>query len=155
MKIEHAAAYLPYGLKCEILNYQNDYVGEKYGTMKGFYMLGDIPHYMFGDRSVAGKDSSLFKPILRPLSDLTKEITENGKTFVPMFHISQEYKYALEDPAFEYQHSVYKEVKEELLSGIICQKHFNSVLSWHFDIFGLIDKNEAIDVNTLEKNPYE
>ena len=29
------------------------------------------------------------------------------------------------------------------------------LISWHFDIAGLIDKGEAIDVNTLDENPYK
>lgn len=29
------------------------------------------------------------------------------------------------------------------------------LIEWHFDIAGIIEKGEAIDVNTLDKNPYE
>lgn len=39
---------------------------------------------------------------------------------------------------------------------IFCQYSlFLKLLEWHFDIFGLIDANLAIDVNTLDINPYE
>ena len=30
-----------------------------------------------------------------------------------------------------------------------------NLISWHFDIAGLIEKGEAIDVNTFEINPYK
>jgi len=33
----------------------------------------------------------------------------------------------------------------------VCQK----LVEWHFDIANLIEKGEAIDVNTLETNPYK
>ena len=29
------------------------------------------------------------------------------------------------------------------------------LIEWHFDIANLIEKGEAIDVNTLETNPYK
>lgn len=32
---------------------------------------------------------------------------------------------------------------------------FTKLIEWHFDIAGLIEKGEAIDVNTLEINPYK
>ena len=32
---------------------------------------------------------------------------------------------------------------------------WNKLIEWHFDIAGLIEKGEAIDVNTLPENPYK
>lgn len=32
---------------------------------------------------------------------------------------------------------------------------FTKLIEWHFDIAGLIEKGEAIDVNTLPENPYK
>ena len=29
------------------------------------------------------------------------------------------------------------------------------LIEWHFDIANLIEQGEAIDVNTLEENPYK
>ena len=29
------------------------------------------------------------------------------------------------------------------------------LIEWHFDIAGLIEKGEAIDINTLSENPYK
>lgn len=78
------------------------------------------------------------KPILRPLSDLTKEITHNGETFVPVEKLGIN--------LFD------KETKYFILDG-----YFNAIpywviqklYEWHFDIHGLIEKGKAIDINTL------
>jgi hypothetical protein len=65
--------------------------------------------------------------ILRPLSDLTKEIDHNGEKFVPK--------------------DVFMESDVDLTSydGVV------TLCSWHFDVFGLIEKGLAIDINTLPK----
>ena len=88
------------------------------------------------------------KPILRPLSDLTKEIKHKGERFVPISEI-------VNHPLSYYDY------KEDALISI--QNYFNQVrwwtiqylIEWHFDIAGLIEKGEAIDVNTLTENPYK
>lgn len=86
------------------------------------------------------------KPILRPLSDLTKEIEHGGEKFVPIRllrgHGSIEFKCSF---IFNNSISIYE------VNFWIIQK----LIEWHFDIAGLIEKGEAIDVNTLEENPYK
>ena len=81
-----------------------------------------------------------YKPILRPLSEITKKIEHNGEKFVP------------NDMLLDYYgDNIQKELPIKLNS-------FNLVMQliyWHFDIAGLIDRGEAIDVNTLPENPYK
>lgn len=76
------------------------------------------------------------KPILRPMSDLTKEITHKGynddKPFVPINVICRWFV-----------------DNREVVNT------YNLLHLWHFDTRNLIDKDEAIDVNTLPNNPYE
>lgn len=81
-------------------------------------------------------------PVCRPLSDLTKPITHNGETFVPMEKI----ELSQLDPDI-----VTRWIKAELLIF----KNSLKLIEWHFDIAGLIEKGEAIDVNTLPENPYK
>ena len=86
-----------------------------------------------------------YKPILRQLSDLTKPIEHNGEKFVPIEKIAYSYGYEI------------RISRNKLLQPIMCEQ-FNVVLQlveWHFDIAGLIEKGEAIDVNTLPENPYK
>lgn len=75
-----------------------------------------------------------FKLILRPLSDLTKEITINHVCFVPCEQFTSE----VESDLRKYI------VDEELPFAVVMQ-----LVKWHFDIFGLIERNEAVDYHTL------
>lgn len=108
-------------------------------------------------------------PILRPLSDLTEEITHKGynddKPFVPLFESVKNNFYG----------QIELIARDECTIKVMCvckEKHIHErnrfeVLRkmtretsdllhlWHFDTRNLIDKDEAIDVNTLSANPYE
>jgi len=48
-----------------------------------------------------------------------------------------------------------KELKHTLIidviGGNIYQHQFEKLISWHFDVFGLIEKGLAIDINTLKE----
>lgn len=84
-----------------------------------------------------------FIPICRPLSDLTKEIEHKGKKFIPMKKI------AIYNPNnVEY-------LIECVITGLVEYIVLRQLIEWHFDVAGLIEKGEAIDVNTLEENPYK
>lgn len=77
----------------------------------------------------------IIKPILRPLSDLTKEIEVNGEKFVPqdkMKHLDLEW-------LINSDNLIMKTNYEDVLK----------LLEWHFDIFELIKDKLAIDINTL------
>lgn len=98
-----------------------------------------------------------FKPILRPLSDLTKEIEINGIRFEPAywFEICDD-----ENDSLEFDFGNIKLIKQ--IKGIAqneCHHDLqflpyfviNKFFEWHFDVFGLIEKGLAIDINTLNK----
>ena len=98
-----------------------------------------------------------YKPILRQLSDLTKPIEHNGEKFMPIDNIEGLFIEGTEDlinqsiEAIEYfiENNFFSRM--EYLPFILIQK----LIEWHFDIAGLIEKGEAIDVNTLTENPYK
>jgi hypothetical protein len=84
------------------------------------------------------------KPILRPLSDLTKEIEVNGEKLIPikgMFLPHGERK------ILTYWANENKCWMGQQISYLIYQELFEM----HFDVFGLIEQGLAIDINTLEK----
>lgn len=87
----------------------------------------------------------IFKPILRPISDLTKEIEYNREKFIP---IEMLIKYSTNDFVGEwlYQFKQGRLFFNEEIPFKIIQK----LLEWHFDVFGLIDAGLAIDINTLK-----
>ena len=82
---------------------------------------------------IYNSDEYDYFPILRPLSDLPKEIEVNGEKLVTLdyFACFLEFEYGINSIDYKY-----------------AQKLFE----WHFDVFGLIDKGLAIDINTLPQS---
>jgi len=83
LELKHVAPYLPYDLGIKILNYKCDYVGIKESIVNGYYFIG-YSLYLTYKNGGTGKSINESKIILRPLSDLTKEIEHNGEKFVPL-----------------------------------------------------------------------
>lgn len=157
LTIKHLAPYLPYDLELQI--------DEIY---KGFKCkLVIFNHTTSFANGVELKSALTFncKPILRPLSDLIKEIEVNGEKFVPiaeLLKIKYPYRGDFKDmyasitvdytgyPSAYYSYMATKDIiinpnDCENLPYWIIQKLFE----WHFDIFNLIPENLAIDINTL------
>ena len=134
LELKHLAAYLPYELKI----YQEDLREH----VKPFY-------WVLGKQTNI-KDVLEFqnKPILRPLSDLTKEINHDGIVFTP--YDNDELSDAMaSNEDLEY-------LCEQGGSNIAADRGMpyfiiEILLKWHFDVFGLIEKGLAIDINTLNK----
>jgi hypothetical protein len=87
------------------------------------------------------------KPILRPLSDLTNIIEVNGGWFYPLDVI---YKIWYEKDLSPFSKRILNDkicLYPESMPYWLVQK----LIEWHFDIFGLIEKGLAIDINTLKK----
>lgn len=81
---------------------------------------------------------------LRPLSDLTKEIEHNGEKFVPIEWLEDKY-YTLD------LHKECKSIFEDSRWLTTCSwLLIQHLQNWHFDVFGLIEKGEAININTLK-----
>lgn len=100
-------------------------------------------------------DFNKFKPILRPLSDLTKEIDYNGKKYCIMslwfsVDVNDENDYELLGKVPDYWKTVIKNIDfngfNHLDYGFL-----KLLFEHHFDVFGLIKKGLAIDINTLNK----
>ena len=124
LELKHLAPYLPYGLKIycdfedgDIMICQLECLGEEEA-----FLDGSDWHY---------KTNTAYKPILRPLSDLTDDQIlelDNYHNF-SIIHYSD----IKTDPT-RYPYTIVQKL-----------------LEWHFDVFGLIDAGLAIDINTLEK----
>ena len=126
LELKHVTPYLPYDLQIEPL-YQS------MGHMGGF-------HHKTVDISVLGRyELEEIKPILRPISDLT---IENMKDFsgVNFSRYSEDFLNSILE-AYK------KDIKIQNLSYRLMQPLFEN----HFDIFGLIEKGLAIDINTIKK----
>lgn len=91
------------------------------------------------------------KLILNPLSDLTKEIEINGEKFVSIDIFSINYfggapKLALPKLKETFIDNILHSPIDTIAFGYVQQ-----LIEWHFDVFGLIEKGLAIDINTLNK----
>ncbi len=93
-----------------------------------------------------------FIPALHPISDLTKQIEHNGEKFVPLHRLLEMSNFNLSKMSIN-QINDYECVYNNI--DVISFKDAMYLVSIHFDLFGLIDKGEAIDVNSLEINPYK
>ena len=153
LELKHLAPYLPYGLMLKNIH------TEKIGQVNNIYTLGE--GYDNDDIKLSidfGFDEHIwmFKPILRPLSDLTKEIEHNNKYFIPLNVIKK-------DMLVEFSYSDRENIRSiKFPKGNICiisigseivdecpLGFYNNLLEWHFDVFGLIEAGLAIDKNTL------
>ncbi len=136
LELKHLAPYLPYGLKVYIIT-SND-VLEILSLNKVLFR-----NQIFIETINGAYGSLYFKPILRPLSDLTKRFNGDSCFITYMWYsiISTDSDCFDKDDFFE---------KCEL--GMVDHLPYMVIpflLENHFDVFGLIEKGLAIDINTL------
>lgn len=129
LELKHLSPYLPYDLKGIFLNSIITLSVNAFtkGRERGY----DISAFL----------SNNIKPILFPLSSLTKEITINGESFVPKNTLSRNLQMQLD--IFNLPQIVDFKVAD-----------YNKLLEWKFDVFGLIEAGLAEPV-TEDFNPYK
>jgi len=117
---------------------------------------------LFGDLCLNTIESSdaypvqSIKIIVRPLSDLTKPITHNGETFVPIVEIARlcfnymqnPKKVIIRDNWLLYGETRLMQLKIDFLPFMVIQK----LIEWHFN---LMDESEPFIPVTEEFNPYK
>ena len=123
------AMSLPYGLK--VLR------GDNITILKVSGIDVDCKSLLFTENHTTTYGSvSHSKPIIRPLSDLTKEIEHKGEIFIPVEKLGWG--------------SCFSKSNVEMAIDNLSLHEALKLIEWHFDIAGLTDKNEAIDYHTLE-----
>ena len=156
LTLEHLSAYLPYGLMGQLKSYPNG----TYVTLDTYLSNSERKWTigMFVESSVL--------PILYPLSSLTETIWYEGKEISPIDFIKDWYneKYATEIDDLEYyalenEFALFGAVHETLQSEaeIIAMPYqaYQLLFKMKIDVFSLIEKGLAVDVNALETNPYK
>ena len=126
LELRHLAPYLPFGLKIFY-----------HGTKRKINAGNGSSTNWIGITATLQRQGENCKPILRNLSDLTKEIEVNGKKFVP---------------AVELKLFIQCDIDWWKDYGDLKYGQYDMVeklFEWHFDVFSLIDKGLAIDINTL------
>ena len=125
LELKELAPYLPYGLKCSyacIMDVDNDYT--------------QIMNVRNIQQIINGYGTFVIKPILRPLSDLKNEFTCPEGVVMPVGYF------------YSYADKVGKGHISEVMINLSALE-YRYLLKYHFDVFGLIDKGLAIDINTL------
>lgn len=146
--MEVISAYLPYKLKCKVV----DQSIEKIAELSGVYSDGSC---VFHDIVESHKGFTEVKPILRPLSDLT--ITEywriSGKDKNKNFGFWYGKYNGFSDKREYIYHEGYSSKKFFINEGYdqFPYKMIEFFLKHHFDVFGLIEKGKAIDINTVKE----
>jgi hypothetical protein len=87
------------------------------------------------------------KPLLRPLSDIDKEIEFDGIKFIPYDTLKS---FVSEKQWFKICSSIDLDGGEYSNLGDMPYWWTKTILQWHFDVHGLIKKGLAIDINTNE-----
>jgi hypothetical protein len=127
LELKHIAPYLPYGLKAIATDI----------NLINIVRLNEVEFIL--------KEQSKIKLILRPLSDITEEIEHNGEKFTPHKKLNYDLNIVSNiDSLYDIDYNFYSPTVGE--TWRILQK----IIAWNFDVFGLIDKGLAIDINTLE-----
>ena len=131
LELRHLAPYLPYGLKIQM----ND--GDIF-TLYGIKGKNRMIYIELHGESV--EDLTTGKPILRPLSDLTKEI-EHIKDINELCNGDCE-------SWNDINYRVFTKSRARVSGNTVIQV-YTYLISKHYDLFGLIDKNLAININKL------
>jgi hypothetical protein len=142
--IKEIAPYLPYNVK-----YMGEYGGISILKKVEFCRPYNKEKKCFTNEiGIDGYLIQYIKLILHPLSDLTKEIEVNGVRFVPgevLSDLMDEYDLGYNDHYFNYMTGIYEISHPIYEPYFICQE----LIEWHFDVFSLIERGDAIDINTL------
>jgi hypothetical protein len=127
LELKYIVGYLPYDLKIKIRPF------------KGFEILSCLNLYI---------NLGSIIPVLKPLSDLTKEIEVNGEKFIPIQKLNDcpEIKYYLNNWN---GHDVLLGDFENGYNVLENKSAILKLYEWHFDIHELIENGLAIDMNTL------
>lgn len=136
LKLKHLAPYLPYKLMLWHENNKSKYplvVGNDTLSIRGGLRIDEF-------------ESEGCKPILRLLSDLTKQMDNQDKiTWIDYlwFEVIGTDSDCFDRSEFE--------ILVEYDTTLAPYKVIEYLFSQHFDVFGLIEQGIAIDINTLNK----
>ena len=141
LELKDICGYLPYGLKYQWTNMK---------SVRLISMTDEVDDSSQHSLSTAWEwmVHRQARPILRPMSDLTKEITHKGEKFVPLDVLNNRGHF-IEFDAAGLLYTVGGCMDSDWLMV------FDKFHEWMFDYRGLISAGLAIDVNTLPENPYE
>ena len=143
LELKHLAPYLPYGLRGFIetrsARYEVEIVGWNYTTLHTNPSIHGYTNCSFED----------FKPILHPLSDLVKPCLPDERTPAEEMEDDLMMSWCVAyDEAYEIitENEATLKAKAKMLPYEMVEWLFEH----HFDVYGLIEQDLAVDINTLQ-----
>ena len=146
LELKHLVGYLPYGLRFE-------------GKRKDWVLFDS------GIKTLCPIDLDgrweIIKPILRPLSDLTKEIEVNREKFIPIDVIGEDVEFNLCNNDYvsdwDEKGGNFLNYIDEFIQRVYNNHHLDfmpfgfiqKLQEWHFDIYGLIENDLAISIHDV------
>lgn len=142
LTLEHLAPYLPYGLKMVHKLYKTEGQKGKARIAGSWTMLEDKKILFTYKGQDDWRKANLYLPILRPLSDLTKEIEHKGEKVRPDLWLNRNLGVGWNPDLGVSPYSGWVSLDRNIR---ITQKLFE----WHFDVFNLIESGLAVDKNEI------
>lgn len=168
LELKHIAPYLPYSVKGQSPT-GNVFILRTHRTMQGTGME---------QRTIETFVEDKYKLILRPLSELTRNIKIDRNVFVPIVELAKISDYDgfvseidtkaknniygvryigdYEDRyVFAYHNDgncfgLHNDNDQEMHIVLKQMECFQKMFEWHFDVFGLIENGLAIDINSIK-----
>lgn len=144
LELKHLAPYLPYGLECNVVgcdgNTYKDCLLTEASTKDSYESFC----FLYKDEMIAEVSMvhiENIKPVLRPLSDLLKDVEFSSDKVLEM-----------DDLEYDFTDVQIDMLNENKLHSQVCWVVFQRLIENHFDVFGLIKQGLAIDINTLKNN---
>ena len=131
LELKHLVPYLPYGLRVKHFKGLELTVTTRLSFPKRISIYNVLKHQINVNGNV------VYKPILRPLSDLTKE------------HYDELFDPKLIRSNCSHKTFDLKGFQEDFDIVNLMYRQFELLFKNHYDCFGLIEKGLAIDINTL------
>jgi hypothetical protein len=144
LELKDICGYLPYGVKVYLDG--KSYTVTKWQNGSNNNMLAQQDNGTSSLIFNSGRGDAKF--ILRPMSDLTEEITYRGEKFVPI-DVFNDKGHFIEFDSAGLLYTTGGCMDSDWLMVL------DKLNEWMFDYRGLISAGLAIDVNTLPENPYE
>ena len=131
LELKDLAPYLPYNLKVQYIH------TGKIDIIRSLYSIEDYDDIKIQIGWDDGEHIWMFKPILRPLSDLDKVIDLGDNTIFPLEVLGLNHNGSDDDSIYGYYISERTGMEDIYFIT-------NKLVEWHFDVFGLIKKGLAI-----------
>lgn len=158
LELKHLAPYLPYKLVFMLSDIGIFNIDSEYQKPIEAYKKLKLTNILISERievelehdngwGIGFVEREEIKPILRPLSDTSKEIEINGEKFIPYIKLLEQNNFDVKNMNKSDLYG-YKDFFTD--PDLLMYNDVIKLIEWHFDIYGLIEEELAININDLK-----